>query len=192
MRMHCATRRRGGHRALIPVAATIGALMVLTACGGGSTDSSSASGAAGEPCTVKVGVATGQTGGLAYVDVPNLEGFDIWKEEINAAGGIDGKFTVETIVKDTRSEPAQTATVAAELLGEGISFLRTTPQSRATPPPTRWVRQTARTHPISRSISPPPSPPTEARSSAKARTPWASPTSTSSWTRLSRSPRHPT
>ena len=125
MRMHCATRRRGGHRALIPVAATIGALMVLTACGGGSTDSYSASGAAGEPCTVKVGVATGQTGGLAYVDVPNLEGFDIWKEEINAAGGIDGKFTVETIVKDTRSEPAQTATVAAELLGEGISFLIT-------------------------------------------------------------------
>ena len=117
--------------ALVAVAA--GALL-LTACGGSSSSSSSseapapdasASQGSGEACTVKVGIATGQTGGLAYVDVPNLEGFDIWVEEINAGGGIAGKFPVETIVKDTRSDAAQSATVAAELLAEGISFLIT-------------------------------------------------------------------
>ena len=114
---------RSHHRrvtgALIAVAA---GTLLLAACGSsGSSDSA----ASGEACTVKVGVATGQTGGLAYVDVPSLEGFDIWVEETNAAGGIDGKFTVETVVKDTRSDAAQSATVAAELLGEGISFLIT-------------------------------------------------------------------
>ena len=126
---------RSTHRrvtgALVAVAA--GALL-LTACGGSSSSSSSseapapdasASQGSGEACTVKVGIATGQTGGLAYVDVPNLEGFDIWVEEINAGGGIAGKFPVETIVKDTRSDAAQSATVAAELLAEGISFLIT-------------------------------------------------------------------
>lgn len=120
---------RSHHRrvtgALIAVAA---GTLLLAACGSsGSSDSAASSDAApaGEACTVKVGVATGQTGGLAYVDVPSLEGFDIWVDEVNAAGGIDGKFPVETIVKDTRSDAAQSATVAAELLGGGISFLIT-------------------------------------------------------------------
>ena len=120
---------RSHHRrvtgALIAVAA---GTLLLAACGSsGSSDSAASSDAApaGEACTVKVGVATGQTGGLAYVDVPSLEGFDIWVDEVNAAGGIDGKFPVETVVKDTRSDAAQSATVAAELLGEGISFLIT-------------------------------------------------------------------
>ena len=93
--------------------------MVLTACGGGSTDSSSASGAAGEPCTVKVGVATGQTGGLAYVDVPNLEGFDIWKEEINAAGGIDvdqhrALRGLPAVFKDGRGHPSSVDRLVAD------------------------------------------------------------------------------
>jgi branched-chain amino acid transport system substrate-binding protein len=120
---------RSQHRRVTGALVTVAAgTLLLAACGGsGSSDSAASSDAApaGEACTVKVGVATGQTGGLAYVDVPSLEGFDIWKEEVNAAGGIDGKFTVETIVKDTRSDAAQSATVAAELIGQGISFLIT-------------------------------------------------------------------
>ncbi len=107
-------------------AASAAAALVLAACGGSdSADSGGSGGGDGEACTVKVGIATGQTGGLAYVDVPSLEGFDLWVEEVNAAGGIDGKYPVETVVKDTRSDAAQSATVAAELLGEGISFLIT-------------------------------------------------------------------
>ena len=132
---------RSHHRrvtgALVAVAAST---LLLAACGSsGSSDSGESAAAApeasaapeeagaagGEACTVKVGIATGQTGGLAYVDVPNLEGFQIWLDETNANGGIDGKFPVETIIKDTRSDAAQSATVGAELLGEGISFLIT-------------------------------------------------------------------
>jgi len=105
------------------LAAAAAASLALAACG--SSDSADGGGGDGEACTVTVGIATGQTGGLAYVDVPSLEGFDLWVEETNAGGGIDGKYPVETIVKDTRSDAAQSATVAAELLGEGISFLIT-------------------------------------------------------------------
>jgi branched-chain amino acid transport system substrate-binding protein len=110
-------------RVMGALAVTAAASLLLAACG--SSDSASNDVPDGAPCTVKVGVATGQTGGLAYVDVPSLEGFDLWKDEVNAAGGIDGKYTIETFVKDTRSDAAQSATVAAELLGEGISFLIT-------------------------------------------------------------------
>lgn len=115
---------RARHRKMMgALAAAAAASLVLAACG--SSDSADGGGGDGEACTVKVGIATGQTGGLAYVDVPSLEGFDLWVEETNAGGGIDGKYPVETIVKDTRSDAAQSATVAAELLGEGISFLIT-------------------------------------------------------------------
>lgn len=115
---------RARHRKMMgALAAAAAASLALAACG--SSDSADGGGGDGEACTVTVGIATGQTGGLAYVDVPSLEGFDLWVEETNAGGGIDGKYPVETIVKDTRSDAAQSATVAAELLGEGISFLIT-------------------------------------------------------------------
>lgn len=106
--------------------ASLTAVLLLAACSGSNTETdSTAAAGGGEACAVKVGVAGSQTGGLAYIDVPNLEGFEIWAEQVNAKGGVDGKFTIETSVKDTRSDAAQSATVAAELLGSGISFLIT-------------------------------------------------------------------
>jgi len=106
---------------------SLSAIMLLSACatGDGEATATSSAPAASEACTVKVGVAGSQTGGLAYIDVPNLEGFELWAEQVNAAGGVDGKFTIETSVKDTRSDAAQSATVAAELVAEGISILIT-------------------------------------------------------------------
>jgi len=72
-----------------------------------------------------IGLATGQTGGLAPYDGPAIEGFQIAVDEINAAGGIGGKFMIETISKDTRSDAAQTSIAAQELLDEGINVLIT-------------------------------------------------------------------
>jgi branched-chain amino acid transport system substrate-binding protein len=104
---------------------SLSAVMLVAACSSGDTESTEASGGSGEACAVKVGIASSQTGSLAYIDVPNLEGFEMWAEQVNAAGGVDGKFTIENVVKDTRSDAAQSATVAAELLGQEISFLIT-------------------------------------------------------------------
>jgi len=81
---------------------------------------------ASEGCTVKVGLNVGLTGIFAYESVPHTDGFTIWSDKVNASGGIDGKFKVETIVKDNVSDPAKAATVAEELLGQDISIMFTT------------------------------------------------------------------
>ena len=63
-----------------------------------------------------IGLATAQTGGLAPYDQPNLAGLQMKVDEINAAGGVAGKYPVKLILKDTRSDSAQTAMVAQELV----------------------------------------------------------------------------
>lgn len=75
--------------------------------------------------TLKIGLATGQTGALAPYDGPAMEGFQIAVDEINAAGGIGGKFKIELIAKDTRSDPAQTSIAAQELIDDGVNVLVT-------------------------------------------------------------------
>ncbi len=72
-----------------------------------------------------IGLATAQTGGLAPYDQPSLAGFQMRVDEINAAGGIAGKFPIKLIVKDTRSDAAQTALVAQELVDAGVQIMIT-------------------------------------------------------------------
>lgn len=72
-----------------------------------------------------IGLATAQTGGLAPYDQPSLRGLNMAVEEINAAGGIAGKFPIKLVAKDTRSDAAQTALVAQELVDEGVKILIT-------------------------------------------------------------------
>lgn len=73
--------------------------------------------------TLKVGMATAQTGGLAPFDGPVVEGIRIAIDEINAAGGIGGKTRIETIEKDVRSDAAQTSIATQELVDEGVNVL---------------------------------------------------------------------
>jgi len=75
--------------------------------------------------TLTIGLATGQTGGLAPYDGPAVEGFQIAVDEINAAGGINGNIMIKLISKDTRSDAAQTSIAAQELLDQGINILVT-------------------------------------------------------------------
>ncbi|MBN8954498.1 MULTISPECIES: ABC transporter substrate-binding protein [unclassified Rhizobium] len=72
-----------------------------------------------------VGLATAQTGTLAPYDQPSLKGLQMAVDEINAGGGIAGKFPIKLIAKDTRSDAGQTALVAQELVDQGISILIT-------------------------------------------------------------------
>ncbi|MCY6381808.1 ABC transporter substrate-binding protein [Hoeflea prorocentri] len=74
---------------------------------------------------LKIGAAVSMTGGLAYADVPAIEGLQVAIDEINAAGGIDGKYMVEIDIRDGRSDPAQTTLVAQELIASGIDILIT-------------------------------------------------------------------
>lgn len=73
--------------------------------------------------SLKIGLATAQTGGLAQYDAPVIEGVYIATDEINKAGGIDGKYTIELIDKDVRSDAAQTSIAAQELVDQNVSVL---------------------------------------------------------------------
>ena len=74
---------------------------------------------------IVIGVATAQTGGLAPYDQPALAGFRMAIDELNAKGGLGGKYPAKLIIKDTRSDTAQTATVAQELIDAGAKIMIT-------------------------------------------------------------------
>jgi len=67
---------------------------------------------------IKIGYAGGFTGYLAPYDQPSLKGVQLAVDQLNAAGGILG-MQIELIVKDTRTDTAQSAVAAQELVDEG-------------------------------------------------------------------------
>ena len=64
---------------------------------------------------VVIGLATAQTGGLAYADQPSLAGFKMAVDEINAAGGLGGKYKITLDIKDTRTDTAATVQAAGRV-----------------------------------------------------------------------------
>jgi len=74
---------------------------------------------------VTIGLATAQTGGLAFADQPSLAGFKLAVDEINERGGLGGKFKITLDVKDTRSDTAATVQAAQELVAAGVKVLIT-------------------------------------------------------------------
>jgi branched-chain amino acid transport system substrate-binding protein len=74
---------------------------------------------------ITIGLATAQTGGLAYADQPSLAGFKMAVDEINAAGGLGGKYKITLDVKDTRTDTAATVQAAQELVAAGVKVLIT-------------------------------------------------------------------
>lgn len=74
---------------------------------------------------VTIGLATAQTGGLAFADQPSLAGFKMAVDEINAKGGLGGKYKMALDIKDTRSDTAATVQAAQELVAAGVKVLIT-------------------------------------------------------------------
>lgn len=73
--------------------------------------------------TFKLGYLGGLTGYLAPYDQPSLDGVKFGVDEANAAGGLQGKYKIELISRDMRSETAESAVMAQELAGLGVHFL---------------------------------------------------------------------
>ena len=69
-------------------------VLSLAACGSGGAD------------TIKIGVLSGTTGGAAVHGVPVKQASELAVEEINAAGGIDGK-DIEIIAYDTKGDATE-------------------------------------------------------------------------------------
>lgn len=72
-----------------------------------------------------LGLATGQTGGLAAYDQPSLAGLKLAIDEINARGGLGGKYPVKLEIKDTRSDTAAAVQAAQELVDQGVNAIIT-------------------------------------------------------------------
>jgi branched-chain amino acid transport system substrate-binding protein len=90
------------------------ALLVAAAC---------SSGTGGGSQNYQVGYDSSQTGILAYSDVPASKGVRMAIDEINAKGGIDGKWKIDLTLQDNRSEAAQSSVVAQDLVSKGVKFL---------------------------------------------------------------------
>lgn len=69
-----------------------------------------------------IGAAIAQSGFMTPFDGVPMNGLLIAVDEINAAGGIDGK-QLEVVYADTRSDPAQGANAAIEVLEQGASLV---------------------------------------------------------------------
>ncbi len=64
---------------------------------------------------VKIGLSMPQTGGLAAGGKASLLGIEVWKDDINAKGGLMGR-KVELVVYDDQSSATQTPALYAKLL----------------------------------------------------------------------------
>jgi branched-chain amino acid transport system substrate-binding protein len=108
--------------------------LLVTACTGQGTPNASptpaapsaaASGppASGEGGTVVVGAGLALTGAMAPFDVPALNGLKLGIKEINAAGGIDGKWKIELRVEDMKTDAAVGAQVGQSLVTGGANIV---------------------------------------------------------------------
>lgn len=102
------------HRILIAASALA---LVLSGCGGGG-DGGTGDGEG----TIKIGYNSSQTGPLAFSDVSASTGVQLAVDEINETGGIDGKYKIDLMIQDNRSDPGQSAVVAQDLLAKEIDL----------------------------------------------------------------------
>lgn len=76
--------------------------------------------------TLKIGAAISKTGWNAPYDSPVMDGLAVAFDELNASGGIAGKFPVEIETRDNRSDNAQNAIVTQELIDLGVNLMLVT------------------------------------------------------------------
>jgi branched-chain amino acid transport system substrate-binding protein len=64
---------------------------------------------------IKIGMSMPQTGGLAGGGKPSLLGIEIWKDDVNAKGGLLGR-KVELVVYDDKSSASETPAIYSKLI----------------------------------------------------------------------------
>src|SRR6516225_5280801 len=73
------------------------------------------SNAGAEQPPIRIGMSMPQTGGLAGGGKPSLLGIEIWRDDVNAKGGLLGR-KVELVVYDDKSSASETPALYAKLL----------------------------------------------------------------------------
>jgi branched-chain amino acid transport system substrate-binding protein len=99
-------------RRLPPVLLALALALAGAACGGSDSDSSG-----GDDSPIKVGLILSLTGNYSSLGTEDKKAIDLAVEELNAAGGIAGR-TVETVLKDDKSQPDQSVLAFNEIKGD--------------------------------------------------------------------------
>src|SRR2546429_2694486 len=86
----------------------LGGTMAVAVVGG-------ASGALAQQPPIKIGMSMPQTGGLAGGGKASLLGIEIWRDDVNAKGGLLGR-KVELVVYDDKSSASETPAIYSKLL----------------------------------------------------------------------------
>jgi branched-chain amino acid transport system substrate-binding protein len=72
--------------------------------------------------TYKIGFVESKTGRLAFYDPPFFQGLKLAVDQINAKGGVAGKLKLQVVTEDGKSDPAQGAVVASDLISKKVQF----------------------------------------------------------------------
>lgn len=99
---------------LLVIAMATTMMLSLAGCGGSDTKKSS-SDSASDGDTIKIGVLLSTTGDFSISETPMKNCAEMAINEINDAGGIDGK-KIEAIYTDYGSDPSMAAEKAQELI----------------------------------------------------------------------------
>jgi branched-chain amino acid transport system substrate-binding protein len=105
------------------------AALGVAACGDDDDDDGGNGGSGGsgeeqkaESGPIKIGAAVDQTKLMKFFDGPALAAAQIRADEINAAGGVDGRM-IEFDIQNTRLDPERTKAAAADLVNGGADIL---------------------------------------------------------------------
>jgi branched-chain amino acid transport system substrate-binding protein len=98
----------------------------VAACGDDDEEGSSGDGqsseASAETGPITIGAAVDQTKLMKFFDGPALAAAQVRADEINAAGGVEGR-KIEFAVQNTRLDPERTKAAAADLINDGADVL---------------------------------------------------------------------
>ena len=86
----------------------LGGAMAVAVAGRGSS-------ALAQQPPIKIGMSMAQTGGLAGGGKASQLGIEVWRDDINAKGGLLGR-KVELIVYDDKSSASETPAIYAKLV----------------------------------------------------------------------------
>src|SRR5262245_9136161 len=75
---------------------------------------------------IRIGMSMPQTGGLAGGGKPSLLGIEIWRDDVNAKGGLLGR-KVELVVYDAKSSAADTQAIYSKLIRDDTVDLQLAP-----------------------------------------------------------------
>jgi branched-chain amino acid transport system substrate-binding protein len=99
-------------RRLLPIAFVLMLALAATGCGDSDSDSPGA-----DTAPIKVGLILSLTGNYSSLGTEDKKAIDLAVEEINNAGGIAGR-TIETVLKDDKSQPDQSVLAFNEIKGD--------------------------------------------------------------------------